>query len=271
MAKRARVAARTPAASRLNPPPPFRRRPVGPRLRGLTPRSARVERQPRSGPMLRPTRAPRRLLRAVLPPLRALNLSTLSFFNSPSSSRSVQASHELGLALYLLTDSFNSAPQAFEGSFYREGLKKFGLVEMMNAGLSRLQALIMYASRSSDLSTAASSTLIHSLCYTTSIEQIQIIIVDEQNHFDALSSALVALGAKPPAGCGFDFSKALSDVSTDSPARGDCGTKLLPDTRCAPRPQRSRSRSLPPRARSKPSGSLPTSELYVAAASRPSW
>ncbi|KAG0654137.1 hypothetical protein C6P46_001947 [Rhodotorula mucilaginosa] len=79
--------------------------------------------------------------------------------------------------------------EAFEGSFYREGLKKFGLVEMMNAGLSRVQALII-------------------------IEQIQIIIVDEQNHFDALSSALVALGAQPPAGCGFDFSKALSDPLT---------------------------------------------------------
>lgn len=68
---------------------------------------------------------------------------TLSFFNSPSSSRSVQASHDLGLALRLLTYFFTSTPQAFEGSFYREGLKKFGLVEMMNAGLSRVQALIM--------------------------------------------------------------------------------------------------------------------------------
>jgi hypothetical protein len=33
----------------------------------------------------------------------------------------------LGLALRLLTYFFTSTPQAFEGSFYREGLKKFGL------------------------------------------------------------------------------------------------------------------------------------------------
>jgi hypothetical protein len=36
------------------------------------------------------------------------------------------------LKIRLLTYFFTSTPQAFEGSFYREGLKKFGLVEMMN-------------------------------------------------------------------------------------------------------------------------------------------
>lgn len=45
------------------------------------------------------------------------------------------------------------------------------------------------------------------------MEQIQLIIVDEQNHFDALSGALVALGAQVPTSCGFDFSKSMSDVS----------------------------------------------------------
>ncbi|GAA5864793.1 hypothetical protein JCM3774_004229 [Rhodotorula dairenensis] len=79
--------------------------------------------------------------------------------------------------------------EALEGAFYREGLKRFGLVEMMDAGLSRLHALII-------------------------IEQIQIIIVDEQNHFDALSGALVALGAQVPTNCGFDFSKSMPDPLT---------------------------------------------------------
>ncbi|GAA5977706.1 hypothetical protein JCM10908_005065 [Rhodotorula pacifica] len=79
--------------------------------------------------------------------------------------------------------------EAFEGSFYREGLQKFGLQEMLDVGFSRVQALII-------------------------IEQIQIIIVDERKHFDALSSAVIALGAQPYTGCGFDFSKALTDPLT---------------------------------------------------------
>lgn len=34
--------------------------------------------------------------------------------------------------------------QAFEGAFYREGLKRFGLQDMMAAGLSQAQALVVY-------------------------------------------------------------------------------------------------------------------------------
>ncbi|BGP56915.1 hypothetical protein JCM8202v2_004551 [Rhodotorula sphaerocarpa] len=75
--------------------------------------------------------------------------------------------------------------EAFEGAFYREGLKRFGLQDMMAAGLSQAQALVV-------------------------IEQLQIFVADEQNHFDALSGALIARGSQVPSGCGFDFGKTMS-------------------------------------------------------------
>ncbi|POY70913.1 hypothetical protein BMF94_6091 [Rhodotorula taiwanensis] len=142
-------------------------------------------------------------------PVATNSISGAASYTSPASDGSAYATPSLHMASATTTSglapvpSVSSTPpstdlvvlqlavvlEAFEGAFYRQGLAKFGLADMMAAGLSRVQAFIV-------------------------IEQIQILAIDEDAHLQALSSAVVALGAQPFTGCGYDFSKALADPLT---------------------------------------------------------
>ncbi|BGP41886.1 hypothetical protein JCM10449v2_005880 [Rhodotorula kratochvilovae] len=76
-----------------------------------------------------------------------------------------------------------------EAKFYQQALDKFSLEVMVEAGLSHFQAAIV-------------------------IEQVTAIQIDEATHVTVLADTLVALGAEPFTGCGFNFDAALTDPMT---------------------------------------------------------
>ncbi|GAA6050628.1 hypothetical protein JCM3770_001496 [Rhodotorula araucariae] len=76
-----------------------------------------------------------------------------------------------------------------EATFYQQALEKFSLEVMVAAGLSHFQAAIV-------------------------IEQVAAIQIDEATHVAVIADTLVALGAEPFAGCGFNFDAALADPMT---------------------------------------------------------
>jgi uncharacterized membrane protein len=83
--------------------------------------------------------------------------------------------------------NFASVLENLETEFYKQGLSKF---------------------KSSDFSAAGFTS------GDAAVEEITTIQIDESTHVTAIESILVAFGSKPPSGCTFDFSTALTDVST---------------------------------------------------------
>jgi len=77
--------------------------------------------------------------------------------------------------------------ECLETEFYKQALTKFQSSDFTNAGFSSAEV---------------------------AIQQITTIQIDESTHVSALGSLLTSFGKKPPGGCTFDFSSALTDVST---------------------------------------------------------
>ncbi|KAN0124262.1 Ferritin-like domain containing protein, partial [Russula decolorans] len=77
--------------------------------------------------------------------------------------------------------------ESLETEFYKQGLSKFKSSDFSDAGFTSGDG---------------------------AVEEVTTIQIDESTHVTALQSILVAFGAKPPSGCSFDFSSALTDVST---------------------------------------------------------
>jgi hypothetical protein len=74
-----------------------------------------------------------------------------------------------------------------ETEFYKQGLSKFKSSDFSSAGFTSAEA---------------------------AIEEITVIQSDESTHVTALETIITSFGSKPPSGCSFDFSSALTDVST---------------------------------------------------------
>jgi len=77
--------------------------------------------------------------------------------------------------------------ESLETEFYKQGLSKFKSSDFSNAGFTSAES---------------------------AVEEITTIQIDESTHVTALQAVLSGFGAKPPSGCSFDFSAALTDVST---------------------------------------------------------
>jgi hypothetical protein len=74
-----------------------------------------------------------------------------------------------------------------ETEFYKQALSKFKSSDFSSAGFKSVDAVV---------------------------EEITVIQSDEASHVTAIETIIVAFGSKPPSGCSFDFSAALTDVST---------------------------------------------------------
>ncbi|KAF8495182.1 ferritin-like domain-containing protein [Russula emetica] len=77
--------------------------------------------------------------------------------------------------------------ESLETEFYKQGLAKFKSSDFSDAGFTSADG---------------------------AIQEITTIQVDESTHVTALETIITSFGATPPSGCSFDFSSALTDVST---------------------------------------------------------
>ncbi|GAA5969030.1 hypothetical protein JCM3765_005271 [Sporobolomyces pararoseus] len=113
--------------------------------------------------------------------LNATSTSTVAATPFPPSSPAANGTDQVIIVLQL---AFILETLEFE--FYKTGLEKFGIKEFVSVGYSPEQASII-------------------------IEELQLVVINEQNHVAIIEETILALGAQPFKGCGFALDAALVD------------------------------------------------------------